>query len=91
MFSYLFTPAPLAGREPRRMSAAAPLLEALSAAARRLRLWYRRQVTIHRLQELDDHMLKDIGLGRSEIDGLVRNTDPDRGHRFPVRDRARFL
>lgn len=90
MFSYLFTPAPLAGNDRRRTPSAA-LSAALTAAAGRLRLWYRRQVTIHRLQELDDHMLKDIGLGRSEIDGFVRNTDPDRGHRFPVRDRARFL
>lgn len=89
MFSYLFTPAPMAGHDRRRMSAM--LSAVLSAAVATLRLWYRRRVTIHRLQELDDHMLKDIGLGRSEIEGFINRTDPSRGHRFPVRDRARFL
>ena len=32
---------------------------------------YQRQQAIHRLSKLDDHILRDIGLDRSEIPGVV--------------------
>ncbi len=34
---------------------------------RRFARWRAQQITIHKLQGLDDHTLKDIGLNRSEI------------------------
>lgn len=87
MLSFLFAPAPLAGHARRGPVAA---VAALARAWSALRLWYRRRATVQRLSELDDRMLKDIGLARGEIEGFVRTTDPYRGHRFPARDRARF-
>lgn len=35
--------------------------------------WHRRQAAVRRLNALDDHMLKDIGISRGEIDSLVRS------------------
>jgi uncharacterized protein YjiS (DUF1127 family) len=40
--------------------------------------WYRRRVTIHKLQSLDDRMLKDIGLDRSEIESTIFSGRHDR-------------
>lgn len=52
---------------------------ALGAAGKRwsaYRLWRERRAAIRALGELDDRMLKDIGLGRSEIASAIR--DPER-------------
>lgn len=40
--------------------------------------WWQRRTTIHKLQALNDHYLKDIGLNRSQIvssvDGIVESS-----------------
>jgi len=58
----------------------------IAAAARhrwqRVRQEYRQRATARVLHGLEDRMLKDIGLMRSEIDSIVR--DPDR-ERWPKR------
>ncbi|MEJ8571730.1 DUF1127 domain-containing protein [Microbaculum marinum] len=49
--------------------------------------WYRHRLTAHKLQELDDRMLKDIGLDRSEIEHAaytVSRGRPDSYHRFDI-------
>ena len=43
--------------------------------------WYRINRTIDELSSLDDHVLRDIGLHRSEIGSVVRDLDARRGHR----------
>jgi uncharacterized protein YjiS (DUF1127 family) len=46
-----------------------------------IRIWSRmrrarmKRLTITRLEALDDHMLKDIGLHRSQIEGMARHHD----------------
>ena len=42
--------------------------------------WHKQRRVIRQLQELDDHVLKDIGVHRSEITSVVnrRYTDPFR-------------
>jgi len=47
-------------------------------------IWFRRRVTVNRLAALDDHQLKDIGLGRSEIDSIADRLARDRTHRMLV-------
>lgn len=90
MFSLLFTPAPFAAGA-RRTIYGGLILATVAAVAGRLLRWHRRRITIVRLQELDDRILKDIGLGRGEIEGHIRRTDPESGHRIAIQDRARFL
>ena len=50
----------------------------LMSAGRRFSEWRRRQETYAELMALDDHSLADIGLHRSQIDGLVE------GYRVPA-------
>jgi uncharacterized protein YjiS (DUF1127 family) len=62
------------------------LTDRLSAAARTLWHSYRRKrrvrATVHALQGLDDRILKDIGLHRSEIESLARTGCADRRLRY---------
>jgi uncharacterized protein YjiS (DUF1127 family) len=37
------------------------------------RTWRRRQAAVYELQSLDDRSLRDIGVGRSEIESVVTN------------------
>ncbi|TCT11815.1 uncharacterized protein YjiS (DUF1127 family) [Tepidamorphus gemmatus] len=90
MLNFLFTPVPFTVDARPTMSGRL-ILQTVSAVAGGLRRWHRRRVTIHRLQALDDVLLKDIGLSRGQIEGHIRRTDPERGHRFPIRDRAHIL
>jgi uncharacterized protein YjiS (DUF1127 family) len=52
--------------------------QALRGMFRRLFSWVARRAAVDRLQTLDDHMLKDIGLHRSEIESAVRDGKPGR-------------
>ena len=48
----------------------------VKAAAGKIARWHRTRTTRQALAGLDDHLLRDIGLERADIDGLVANTEP---------------
>jgi len=79
MLNYPITPA----SETRPISSttsrvASVLVSAATAAAWIVWRNYRRWKTIRELHALDDRMLHDIGLDRSEIDSVVNSGWPDR-------------
>lgn len=45
------------------------------AVASAMRRWHVRRQTIHALLELDDHILKDIGLSRSTVFAAARDQE----------------
>lgn len=45
--------------------------------------WYRLRRDTRRLMTFNDHMLRDIGLGRGEIEQTVRTGRPSRGSTAP--------
>jgi uncharacterized protein YjiS (DUF1127 family) len=69
---------------PRALAERVPAPSARSAPARLLiaRLWsalcreWQTQRTIARLEALDDHMLKDIGIHRSQIQSVAKHGNP---------------
>ena len=48
-----------------------------SPAWRALRRWRKHRNAVASMQALDDRMLKDIGIDRSEIDSVVRGSGRD--------------
>jgi uncharacterized protein YjiS (DUF1127 family) len=52
------------------------LIGALLAGLRRIRHWIQMRQAAAELSSLDDRMLKDIGITRSDIDFVVRRSDP---------------
>ena len=60
----------------RSQAAARGALDAVRKRWRAYRLWHERRAAIRALGALDDRMLKDIGLGRSEIATAI--CDPER-------------
>lgn len=63
------------------------------AGRRRLVRWHRRHAMIQELMALDDHTLKDIGVNRAAIHGLVNDlldAKPVRPVRLATTDRARM-
>jgi uncharacterized protein YjiS (DUF1127 family) len=60
----------------RSQAAARGALDAVRKRWRAYRLWRERRAAIRALGALDDRMLKDIGLGRSEIASAI--CDPER-------------
>ena len=59
--------------------------EAIRGLFRGLVAWFKRRAAAARLQRLDDRMLKDIGLHRSEIEAVVS------GRHVPYRRQPRAL
>lgn len=48
------------------------LLRAAAAALARYRAWRRRRIAMKHLREFDEHLLKDIGISRSDIHRVTR-------------------
>jgi uncharacterized protein YjiS (DUF1127 family) len=66
-------------RVPDETSALSRAVATLLGLAARMSVWVAREITVRRdmrrLAEFDDHMLHDIGIARTDIEGAVR-----RGH-----------
>jgi len=54
------------------------LWRAVREAKRAYVRWYKRRAACHYLSSLDDRMLRDIGISRSQIEAAVRNGRPSR-------------
>ena|SRR5436190_17244053 len=52
--------------------------QALRGLFERFMAWRKRRAAVTQLQVLDDRMLKDMGLGRGEIETAVHDGKPDR-------------
>ncbi|RXT21489.1 hypothetical protein B5U98_13430 [Bosea sp. Tri-39] len=63
-------------RKPARRSLTTRLIEALSGRLRRIAFGVQLRHAANALSGLDDRMLKDIGISRSEIEFSVRQIDP---------------
>jgi len=61
--------------------------EMIRSLFRRLVAWVRRRKAVAELQSLDDHMLKDIGISRGEIEHAVHGRARDRVRPAPVNKR----
>ena len=53
-----------------------------------LKRWHMRRRTKMQLRELDDHLLRDIGLHRAEIGGVVEDLIANTPELFPATARA---
>lgn len=60
---------PFPTKAPPRKTWARRVIDALASPV----TWLRRQSDIRKLQALDDHLLEDIGIARSEISRAVRH------------------
>ncbi len=64
------------------------IAESVANAVGAVRGWHARNASIRGLSRLDDHLLKDIGIDRSEIRAVVNgmlSRPPTRGHRPALR------
>jgi uncharacterized protein YjiS (DUF1127 family) len=63
--------------------------EMIRNAVRRVCAWFRQRAAIARLRRLDDRMLKDMGIYRSEIEAAVRGSERSAGASVMSRDPTR--